>query len=313
VDAGEPAGTVDLSLGATSPLTLSYNVSAFGNPSDLGKVAWAVESGPNGPTAADFGGSMLPSGTLTYAGDGANAPQQIQLSLSPDAGSPIVETFTITLSTLVAGDALGSEPTLVQTVDQTPACFAEGTRLQTPSGWIAVEDLREGDIVSTAGGGAAPVVWIGRRAIDCAAHPAPHAVQPIRIAAGAFGQGRPCRDLFLSPEHAVFVDGVLVPARLLANGASIKPVAMREVVYFHVELPAHGILLAEDLAVESFLDTGGRAGFADGRRAPARFDVATIWECLGAAPLVLKGPRLAAARRCVPFLDRSGGSQLRAA
>jgi len=37
------------------------------------------------------------------------------------------------------------------------------------------------------------------------------------VTAGAFGAGRPHRDLRLSPEHAVFVDGVLIPVHLLVN------------------------------------------------------------------------------------------------
>jgi len=33
---------------------------------------------------------------------------------------------------------------------------------------------------------------------------------PIRVARDAFRRGHPSRDLLLSPDHAVFVDGVLI-------------------------------------------------------------------------------------------------------
>jgi len=42
----------------------------------------------------------------------------------------------------------------------------------------------------------------------------------------AFGEGRPQRDLILSPNHAIYADGVLIPVRYLLNGATIPPVAM---------------------------------------------------------------------------------------
>ena len=56
----------------------------------------------------------------------------------------------------------------------------------------------------------------------CRRHPRPHDVRPVRIAAHAFGLGRPRRDLRLSPDHAVFVDGVLIPVRYLLNGATVR-------------------------------------------------------------------------------------------
>jgi hypothetical protein len=91
---------------------------------------------------------------------------------------------------------------------------------------------------------------------------APVALRPVRILAGAFASERPRRDLLLSPDHAVFADGALIPAKLLVNGVTIvHDTRRREVTYFHVECAAHEILLAEGLEVESYLDTGNRAMF----------------------------------------------------
>jgi hypothetical protein len=86
----------------------------------------------------------------------------------------------------------------------------------------------------------------------------------VRIAAGAFADGLPQRDLHLSPDHAVFIDGVLVPIRLLLNSTTIAHCTrLRHIHYVHVELDQHDILLAEGLPAESYLDTGNRRMFAN--------------------------------------------------
>jgi hypothetical protein len=124
-------------------------------------------------------------------------------------------------------------------------------------------------------------------------------VWPVRIRAGAFGPDAPCRDLFLSPDHAVFVDGALIPVKYLINGDSIQQVPLDEVTYFHIELQEHSVLLAEDLPAESYLDTGDRTKFANGGKQSTLFpDFATrMWEAAGCAPLVVTGATLEAARR----------------
>jgi T5SS/PEP-CTERM-associated repeat protein len=188
---------------------------------------------------------------------------------------------------------------------QVMPCFAKGTRIRTNDGWIAVEDLRAGDIAVTADGAEEAIVWVGQRAVNCAAHPRPEAVWPVRVRAGAFGDNVPVRDLYLSPDHAVFVDNVLVPVKLLINGSSIARAGRDRVEYFHVELPRHSVILAEGLTVESYLDTGDRADFGVGgatRLFPdfsgsRTREAAMLWETHGCAQLVLSGDRLASIRR----------------
>jgi hypothetical protein len=175
-------------------------------------------------------------------------------------------------------------------------CFATGTRIATPSGLRRVEALRPGDLVLTLDG-AAPVVWLGRRAVDCRRHADPREVWPVRLAPHALGPGAPARPLLLSPDHAVLIDGVLVPVRHLLNGRTIRSEPCSAVTYWHVELPRHAILAAEGLPCESYLDTGNRGDF-DNAPPTARADTATAlarWRH-ACAPLVTAGPRLAAAR-----------------
>ena len=180
------------------------------------------------------------------------------------------------------------------------SCFCSGTRILTTQGEVPVEQLAVGDLVPTLlGDRLAPVRWLGHREIDCRRHPRPEAVWPVRVRAGAFGADRPARDLLLSPDHAVYIDGILIPIRHLVNGVSIAQQAVDYVEYWHVELPVHEVLLADGLAVESYLDTGNRGAFANGGGAVfahADFSL-NIWAVEACAPLVVYGPLLAAVKQ----------------
>jgi hypothetical protein len=184
-------------------------------------------------------------------------------------------------------------------------CFAAGTRIATPEGASLVEDLAIGDRVHAHFAGVTPIKWIGSRHVDCARHPDPRLVWPVRVGAGAFGQGQPYRDLLLSPNHSVYIEGDLIPVLHLVNGCSIVQLPVDEVTYYHLELAQHDLLMTEGLLTESYLDGGDRSNFINGTEAMRLFpdfasvDVAARWETKGCAPLVIRGPRLEAARRWV--------------
>ncbi len=145
-------------------------------------------------------------------------------------------------------------------------CFVAGTRIATPDGERQVETIQTGDLVATESG-PRPVRWIGYRNIDLHRHPDPVLARPIRIRHGAIGPNQPARDLLVSPDHAILVEGALIPARLLVNGASITIETQRRLVtYYHLELDRHALLLADGLLAESYLDTGNRGLFENGGR-----------------------------------------------
>ena len=179
-----------------------------------------------------------------------------------------------------------------------PPCFALGTRIRTREGERPVEALRTGDLVITASGNHRRVVWIGFRTVQLRHHPRPHDVLPVRVRAHAVAPSVPHRDLVLSPDHALFLDGVLMPVRYLCNGATIRQEQSISVKYFHVELDRHDIVLAEGLPTESYLDTGNRNAFSNAS------GVVTLhadfaggdWAVRGCAPLVLEGPQLHVAK-----------------
>ena len=161
----------------------------------------------------------------------------------------------------------GIKPTTATTTrNETATCFLSGTRILTEQGEVAVERLAAGDRVATLVEGAIVhrrIRWVGSRHLDAAAAIAT-GIRPVRIRAGAFAASIPHRDLLVTPEHCLLVDGVLVPARMLVNGRSIvEEHGFGAFTYHHLELDTHGVLLAEGLTAESYLDTGNRASFVE--------------------------------------------------
>jgi hypothetical protein len=191
----------------------------------------------------------------------------------------------LTLATDAAGDAVLSV-----------TCYAEGTRIRTPAGEVAIETLQPGDLVTTLEGVAKQVRWIGHRRVDCARHPNPESVWPVRVAAHAMGVGLPARDLYLSPDHAIYAEGVLIPVKHLIDGAAVAQVPRAKVTYYHIELDAHAIILAENLPAETYLDTGDRASFANGGEAvlfrPVWCTAQRLREAYSCAPLRATGPEV---------------------
>jgi hypothetical protein len=178
------------------------------------------------------------------------------------------------------------------------SCYRAGTLIRTERGEVPVEALRVGDRVVSALGGTAEVIWLGHRHVDCRHHPKPQDVWPVRVAAGAFAAKQPRRDLWLSPDHSVSVDGMLIPIRYLVNDATIVQEPVDAVSYWHVQLPAHDVLFAEGMLAESYLDTGNRGAFANGGGATMLHpDFALrVWEAEACAPLVVVGAQLVAVR-----------------
>jgi hypothetical protein len=175
-------------------------------------------------------------------------------------------------------------------------CFAEGTRIATARGPVAVEELKAGDLVPTASGQLQRIRWIGYRHVDCYRHPDRRSVWPVRIRSGAFKAGIPARDLFLSPDHAIFAHGVLIPIKHLINEMTIVQEPRDKITYCHVELEQHDVIYADGLECESYLDNGSRSAFSNGGQVVQLHPMFTpaerceaIGEAVGYAPLCITG------------------------
>ncbi|MBJ3762603.1 Hint domain-containing protein [Maribius pontilimi] len=146
----------------------------------------------------------------------------------------------------------------VQLDEATLPCFTRGTPILTRQGERMIEDLDVGDEVLTRHGGYQEIRWIGHSIM-----PATPRNRPVRLQAGALRAGVPSRDIAVSPQHRILVDGhraelycgmmeVLVPAIHLVDGDAITRETEGDTVeYFHIMLDAHDVVFTADLQSES--------------------------------------------------------------
>ena len=153
-------------------------------------------------------------------------------------------------------------------------CFTPGTRILTEGGERPVEDLRPGDMVATRDGGMQPVAWTGRKRLSLAHLAANPALRPVLIPAGAFGTGLPARDMRVSAQHRILLQGpraemlfgeteVLVAALHLCGRMGIRQELSFGVDYIHVMFESHQILRSDGIWSESFQPASRMIGTMD--------------------------------------------------
>lgn len=183
-------------------------------------------------------------------------------------------------------------------------CFLAGTRIRTLEGEVAVETLKRGDLVMTTDGIAKPVRWLGRQTISTLFSD-PRRAWPVRVRAGALAHNMPSRDLVLSPDHALLVDGVLIQANALVNGTSVtREFTMpKTFVYYHVELDDHSLIFAENTPAETFIDNADRLAFDNWDEHEALYPTGKALEEMPYARA--KGPRQTPIRIRVAIAERA--------
>lgn len=328
-----PSGSLLVSTGGSVSVggTIStaagshLEIAAGGTLSEAGLAAASVTIDYGGTFIVQATGATLNSSLLLVPITRANfslADPRVHIILQGIAAGGVSLTYNSGQLFVVQGAALVATlffvatPTLSQSKFSTAgiggnfleinvACYQRGTRIATPRGETAIEQLRIGDLVMTAAGAARPIRWIGRRSYAAAQAAAERRVRPVRILAGALGGGLPRRDLLVSPQHALLLPDkdlgkVLVAAAQLVNGASIRRCPPGAAVdYFHLELATHDAILAEGAPAESFVDHASRAGFDNAADYALRYphSLDEIRPCCAAR--VEGGPALARLRAAI--------------
>lgn len=179
-------------------------------------------------------------------------------------GPPPPPGVSLTVVSAREGPGSGSQPVIPATDVHVPPCFTSGVLIRTAGGARMVESLRPGDRVWTADGGPKPLLRLLSRRVEAAELDDRPALRPILIRSGAFGPGRPARDLRVSPQHRILVsdwraalnwgaEEVLVPACALVDGRHVLvDDAARSVTYHHLVFAAHEIVESEGLLSESY-------------------------------------------------------------
>ena len=224
-------------------------------------------AGPGGASVA-FSLSGLDAGstaTVTFTGSTSGTATRVYSANGDEIADVSSLSGNLTATVSVTDSAGNIAAGVGDTLADDPVCLMPGTPAATPEGDAPVESLRAGDLVLTADGRMAPVRWMGRQTISTR-FADPLRALPIRITAGALGELMPARDLLLSPDHALLVEGVLVQAGALVNGTTIRREAgVPEVfTYWHVELHDHALVLAEGVPAETFIDNIARLAFDNG-------------------------------------------------
>lgn len=211
-------------------------------------------------------------------------------------------------------EAFGNGAIDLQNVDTTTTgiiCYASGTRILTPEGERPVESLKIGDDVMTYDHGPMPILWISQSTRRWPG--SPDSEKPIQIKSGALGEGLPVRDLIVSPQHRMLLQGVrrdsaeiLAPAKGLTSLPGVRVMlGKQDVTYYHIMLEAHGILIAEGAPSESFYP---------GKQALRMLSISQRTELASVFPnLTRQSPKTAygpLARRCLTVRETKAAAQI---
>jgi autotransporter passenger strand-loop-strand repeat protein len=306
---------LDTTIGDDGVVFVSAGAAAVGTVVQSGGSEVVVSGGL-------AGGVIVSSGAILDLDSGASATNITQLSggtinliglayvsggtanLDPNTDVLTIHEGSNTVTLQMSGSYTGEyfhlsnvEGATLLTLDDVP-CYCAGTLILTDQGEKPVETLAVGDGLVTASGQTRTLRWIGQRAYSGVFARNNPRVLPVCIARGALGDGLPRRDLHVSPLHAMFIDGVLVPAGALVNDVNIVQMSTVDTVrYFHLELDTHDVIVAEGAFSETFVDDGSRGMFHNAAEYDALYPDAPRQPALYCAPRVEDGPVLDRIRR----------------
>ena len=226
----------------------------------------SLEDGPRAAIALVENGVAIESVTW-----GATSPVTVEGGAldgtsQPSIGDPLKNNSTGSL----INDGSGGWTVAPPTVGEENVCLTAGTLVETPLGDIAVEALSPGMVVTTLGGEQQIIRWVGRKQLSWSSLRSSPKLRPIRILAGALGDGYPRRDLLVSRQHRILVRSKIAERMFGVNEVLVAAIRLtelpgvfvdervRSVEYVHLLFDQHEVILAEGTPTES-LFTGPEA------------------------------------------------------
>ena len=271
----QAGGTLDL----TDPATIESVAQSAGLDTTAATSVASVVSTTHAALEQQLGSATTPLQALDYITGASIAEQGDAASLFHVANSDAEDSAVANSYIESFGAILSNDD--ITAADNAP-CYCPGTLIATDKGEVAVEHLKIGDRVLTMAGQAKPIKWIGRRSYSGRFVLGRQDIFPVCLKAGCLDDNLPKRDLWISPHHAMYLEGILIEAKDLINGVSIVQAESVETVeYFHIELESHDVIIAEGSLSESFIDDDSRgmfhnayeyaALFPNASRVPARY------------------------------------------
>lgn len=149
-----------------------------------------------------------------------------------------------------------------------PICYVKGTLILTQKGFVPIENIKAGDKVITKGRiynnkfikkdadvKFETVIWASKfKVLQLSS-----SSRPICIKKGALKNGYPLKDLYVSPNHGLLINGKIVRAINIVNGTTIyQDNECTSVEYYHLECERHSAIFANGVLSESYLDLNNR-------------------------------------------------------
>lgn len=283
IDGNTLAEDAELLVGLTFGETgngLNTNLVTMSAPSNLNSGVKGVYDQDNNPdetffidgVAATFDATVEYNATITYT-DGTTAiitavivqDTAGNLYWAPElvlnADQVAIESQKILSLTLDSVANADSDGLVIDRYDSNPVpCYVAGTLIETPDGGRPIESLVAGDLVECLNDEPQVIRWIGSNTVIGTGK-----LAPVRICAGALGEGIPKRDLLVSRQHRMLVSSkvcermfgakeVFVPAiKLTALPSIFVEEDEHEVTYYHIKTETHGVIYAEGAPSETLL------------------------------------------------------------
>jgi hypothetical protein len=219
-------------------------------------------------------------GIGSQIGTGINVNSNGSIYITGISNKPSIFVYNSSLSLLASytvpdTNVWGFVLKLLQLAPLNPICYAKGTLIGTDRGFVCIEDIMLSDKIRTYGRIEEkmfrPVHGIPFKAllrvgdtrsknrfsnIKFIGHFSTEAISehtaPICITAGALGENKPERDLFVSPNHSILIGDRMVFAKDMVNEISIyQDMSFETIEYYHILSDDHYIINANGVLSET--------------------------------------------------------------